>query len=97
MEKMLEDPKKKIFMLYPRFIQMILDEKYPELVKGKKYVNLKPTGPNCFENAYRFKRAKQHNFVGRIPLEKHGRFSDDVAVAPAPQPLNAQIVEEHDV
>ncbi|MFS7919657.1 hypothetical protein Hanom_Chr03g00215251 [Helianthus anomalus] len=24
MKKMLEDPKKKIFMLYPRFLQMIL-------------------------------------------------------------------------
>ncbi|MFS7996624.1 hypothetical protein Hanom_Chr12g01132071 [Helianthus anomalus] len=43
---MLEDlKKKKIFMLYPRFLQMILDEKHPELVKGPNYINLKPMGP----------------------------------------------------
>ncbi|MFS7903621.1 hypothetical protein Hanom_Chr01g00026201 [Helianthus anomalus] len=35
-------------------------------------------GPGCFENAYRFKRAKQHNFVGKFSPEKHGRFSDVV-------------------
>ncbi|MFS7984312.1 hypothetical protein Hanom_Chr11g00985011 [Helianthus anomalus] len=109
MKKMLEDPKKKIFMLYPRFILMILDERYPALVKGPNYINLKPMGPGCFENACRNKRAKHHNFEGRYALEKHGRFADDVQgapVAPAPPiihvapvspPINAQIVEEHDV
>ncbi|KAM0038051.1 hypothetical protein Hdeb2414_s0013g00410351 [Helianthus debilis subsp. tardiflorus] len=74
MKKMVEDPKKKIFMLYPRFIQMILDEKHPELVKGPNYINLKPMGLGCFEDAYRFKRAKQHNFVGKFELEKHERL-----------------------
>ncbi|MFS7962844.1 hypothetical protein Hanom_Chr08g00731311 [Helianthus anomalus] len=44
---MLEDLKKKIFMLYPRFIQMILDEKHPEFVKGPNYVNLKPMGQDA--------------------------------------------------
>ncbi|XP_035834012.1 uncharacterized mitochondrial protein AtMg00810-like [Helianthus annuus] len=39
-QKMLEDPKKKIFMLYPRFIQMILDDRYPELVKGPNFINI---------------------------------------------------------
>ncbi|KAJ0542240.1 hypothetical protein HanRHA438_Chr09g0397311 [Helianthus annuus] len=106
MKKMLEDPKKKIFRLYPRFIQMILDNKYPELVKGPNYINLKPMGPSCFENACRNKRAKHHNFEGKFALEKHGRFSDVVPaapvapvppVAPAPPPINAQIAEEHDV
>ncbi|KAJ0618633.1 hypothetical protein HanHA89_Chr02g0055671 [Helianthus annuus] len=100
MKKILEDPKKKIFMLYPRFLQMILDEKHPELVKGPNYINLKPMGPGCFDKAYRFKRAKQHNFVGKFDLEKHGRFTDIVPaapVAPAPPQINAQIAEEHDV
>ncbi|KAJ0770948.1 hypothetical protein HanPI659440_Chr07g0263441 [Helianthus annuus] len=106
---MLEDPTKKIFMLYPRFIQMILDERYPSLFKGPNYINLKPMGPGCFENACRNKRAKHHNFEGLYALEKHGRFADDVQgalvaqappvvpVAPAPPLVNAQIAEEHDV
>ncbi|KAJ0692388.1 hypothetical protein HanPI659440_Chr15g0585361 [Helianthus annuus] len=109
MKKMLDDPKKKIFMLYPRFIQMILDDRYPTLVKGPNFINLKPMGPGCFENPCRNKRAKHHNFEARFPLEKHGRFADVVQgapVAPAPPivpvaqvppPINAQIAEEHDV
>ncbi|MFS7894159.1 hypothetical protein Hanom_Chr00s001384g01681051 [Helianthus anomalus] len=100
MKKMLGDPKKKKFMLYPRFLQMIFDEKYPELVKGPNYINLKLMGPSCFENAYKNKRAKNHNFVGKFNLEKHGRFSNVVYVAPvAPVSphINAQIAEEHDV
>ncbi|MFS7918137.1 hypothetical protein Hanom_Chr03g00197301 [Helianthus anomalus] len=47
MKKMLDDPKKKIFMLYPRFIQMIIDERYPTLVKGANYINLKPMGQDA--------------------------------------------------
>ncbi|KAJ0603655.1 hypothetical protein HanHA300_Chr02g0040741 [Helianthus annuus] len=109
MKKMLEDPKKKIFMLYPRFIQMILDNRYPMLVKGPNIINLKLMGPSCFENVCRNKRAKHHNFEGRLALEKHGRFADVVQgalvapvppvapVAPVPPPINAQIAEEHDV
>ncbi|MFS7999325.1 hypothetical protein Hanom_Chr12g01164731 [Helianthus anomalus] len=54
-------------------------------------------GPDCFENACKSKKAKQHNFVGRIPLEKHGRFSPVVPVVPALQPLNATMAENHDV
>ncbi|KAJ0805453.1 hypothetical protein HanPI659440_Chr02g0050151 [Helianthus annuus] len=103
---MLEDPKKKIFMLYPRFIQMILHNKHPKLVKGPNYINLSPIGPSCFENAYRNKRAKHHNFEGKFSLEKHGRFVDILPaapvvpvppIAPTPPQINEQIAEEHDV
>ncbi|KAM0005127.1 hypothetical protein Hdeb2414_s0219g00837391 [Helianthus debilis subsp. tardiflorus] len=108
-KKMLDDPKKKIFMLYPRFIQMILDDRCPTLAKGLNFINLKLMGPRSFENACRNKRVKHHNFEGRIALEKHGRFADAVQgapfapappvapIAPVPPPINAQIAEEHDV
>ncbi|KAM0070865.1 hypothetical protein Hdeb2414_s0001g00018211 [Helianthus debilis subsp. tardiflorus] len=69
MKKMLEDLKKKIFMLYPRFIQMILDDRYPALVKGPNFINLKPLGPSCFENACRNKRAKHHNLKEGLLLK----------------------------
>ncbi|KAJ0715514.1 hypothetical protein HanPI659440_Chr13g0502051 [Helianthus annuus] len=109
MKKMLDDPEKKIFMLYLRFIQMILDDRYPTLVKGPNFINLKQMGPGCFENACRNKRAKHHNFEGRFALEKHGRFANVVQgapvapahpvvpVSPVPPQINAQITEEHDV
>ncbi|MFS7954478.1 hypothetical protein Hanom_Chr07g00630971 [Helianthus anomalus] len=109
MKKMLDDPKKKIFMLYPRFIQMILDERYPTIVKGPNYINLKPMGPRYFGNTCRNKRAKHHNFEARYVLEKHGSFAENVQGAPvAPAPpiipiarvpplINVQIAEEHDI
>ncbi|KAM0052104.1 hypothetical protein Hdeb2414_s0007g00244361 [Helianthus debilis subsp. tardiflorus] len=109
MKKMLDDPKKKIFMLNPRFIQMILDDQYTTLVKGPNFINLKPMGPGCFENECRNKRAKHHYFEGRFALEKHGRFVDVVQgapvapappvvpVTPVPPQINAQIAEEHEL
>ncbi|MFS7946162.1 hypothetical protein Hanom_Chr06g00532781 [Helianthus anomalus] len=71
MRRMLENPKKKIFMLYPIFVQMILDEKYPELVKSANLLNLKPMGPSCFDMVKRSREsAKKHQFLGKYPLDK---------------------------
>ncbi|MFS7937183.1 hypothetical protein Hanom_Chr05g00424651 [Helianthus anomalus] len=68
MKKMLENPKKKSFMLYPRFIQVILDDKYPELVKSANLLNLKPVGPGCFDIKNKNRdTAKKYQFMGRIP------------------------------
>ncbi|MFS8021074.1 hypothetical protein Hanom_Chr16g01423161 [Helianthus anomalus] len=95
MKKMLENPKKKIFMLYPKFIQMILDEKYQELVKSVNLLNLKPRGPRCFETVNKNQDStKKFQFMGRIPLEKRGKFGPIVS---APKPLNVIIAEEHNV
>ncbi|KAJ0797655.1 putative Longin domain, v-SNARE, coiled-coil domain-containing protein [Helianthus annuus] len=85
MKSMLENPKKKIFMLYPRFIQMILDEKYPELVKSANVLNLKSMGPNCFDSMKRNRdSAKRHQFLGKYPLKKHGKFGPVVGQVSAP-------------
>ncbi|MFS8024357.1 hypothetical protein Hanom_Chr16g01462291 [Helianthus anomalus] len=95
MKKMLENTKKKFFMLYPRFIQMILDAKHPELVKSMNHLNIKPMGPGCFKNACKEQDiVKKHKFTGRITLEKHGKFGP---VVPTPKSLNATVTEEHDV
>ncbi|MFS7946757.1 hypothetical protein Hanom_Chr06g00540061 [Helianthus anomalus] len=83
MKKMLENPKKKLFILYPRFIQMILDAKYPELVKSANLLNLKPMGPGCFATVNNnLDTAKKYQFTRRIMLEKHGKFGP---VIPAPK------------
>ncbi|KAM0071208.1 hypothetical protein Hdeb2414_s0001g00022321 [Helianthus debilis subsp. tardiflorus] len=95
---MLENLKKKIFMLYPRFIQMILDEKYLDLVKSPNVLNLKSMGPNCFETVKRNQEsAKRHQFLRKYDLEKHGKFGPVVSQVPAPIPLNVTVAEEHDV
>ncbi|MFS7976917.1 hypothetical protein Hanom_Chr10g00897971 [Helianthus anomalus] len=75
MKKILENLKKKLFMLYPRFIQMILNAKYSGLVKSTNLLNLNPMGLECFDTVYKNRdTAKKHQFTGRIPLEKHGKF-----------------------
>ncbi|MFS8014319.1 putative v-SNARE, coiled-coil domain-containing protein [Helianthus anomalus] len=85
MKRMLESPKKKIFMLYPRFVQMILDEKYPELVKSANVLNLKSMGPSCFDTMKRNRdSAKRHQFLGKYPLKKHGKFGPVVGQVSAP-------------
>ncbi|KAF5781453.1 hypothetical protein HanXRQr2_Chr11g0483841 [Helianthus annuus] len=98
MKRMLENPKRKIFMLYPHFVQMMLDEKYPELVKSTNVLNLKPMGPSCFDTVKRNREtAKRHQFLGKYPLEKHEKFGPVVRHVPAPKLLNATVAEEHDV
>ncbi|KAF5811715.1 putative Longin domain-containing protein [Helianthus annuus] len=98
MKSMLENPKKKIFMLYPRFIQMILDEKYPELVKSANVLNLKSMGPNCFDSMKRNRdSAKRHQFLGKYPLKKHGKFGPVVGQVSAPKPLNATVAVKPDI
>ncbi|MFS7999322.1 hypothetical protein Hanom_Chr12g01164701 [Helianthus anomalus] len=84
------------FLMYLRFLQMILNACYPELVRSGNTLELKPMGPVCF---------------GLIPLEKFGQFAetedvaaDPVIVQPAPiniaqinAPVNAIVAEEHAV
>ncbi|MFS7984984.1 hypothetical protein Hanom_Chr11g00993031 [Helianthus anomalus] len=54
---------------------MMLDEKYPELVKSTNVLNLKPRGPSCFDTMKRNREtAKRHQFLGKYPLEKHEKF-----------------------
>ncbi|KAF5784606.1 hypothetical protein HanRHA438_Chr10g0430511 [Helianthus annuus] len=61
MKRMLENQKKKIFMLYPRFVQTIIDEKYPNLVKSVNVLNRKLMGSNCFDKVKRNREiAKRH-------------------------------------
>ncbi|KAF5766594.1 hypothetical protein HanRHA438_Chr15g0729351 [Helianthus annuus] len=74
---------------------MILDAKYPELVKSVNLLNLKPMGPGCFAIVKKNRdTAKKYQFTGRILLEKHGKFGP---VIPAAKPLNATIAKEHNV
>ncbi|KAJ0948958.1 hypothetical protein HanRHA438_Chr01g0033481 [Helianthus annuus] len=36
------------FLMYPRFVQMILNARYPELRRSGNTLELKPMGPSCF-------------------------------------------------
>ncbi|KAF5805163.1 hypothetical protein HanRHA438_Chr05g0215641 [Helianthus annuus] len=96
------------FLMYPRFLQMIFNARYPELVRSGNTLELKPMGPACF-GALTPKKGTKKKFEGLIPLEKFGHFTkiedvaaDPVIVQPAPvnaaqinAPVNAIVAEEH--
>ncbi|KAM0048945.1 hypothetical protein Hdeb2414_s0008g00280231 [Helianthus debilis subsp. tardiflorus] len=96
------------FLMYPRFLQMILNVRYPELVRSGNTLELKPMGPACF-GALTPKKGTEKKFEGLIPREKFGQFAetedvaaDPVIVQPAPvnaaqinAPVNVVVAEEH--
>ncbi|KAJ0637008.1 hypothetical protein HanOQP8_Chr17g0668741 [Helianthus annuus] len=94
------------FLMYPRFLQMIFNACYPELVKSGNTLELKPMGPACF-GALTPKKGTEKKFEGLIPLEKFGQFAetediaaDPVVVQPVQEnvgPAVAVVAEEHDV
>ncbi|KAJ0870678.1 hypothetical protein HanRHA438_Chr11g0503141 [Helianthus annuus] len=94
------------FLMYPRFLQMIFNARYPELEKSGNTLELKPMGPACF-GALTSKKGTEKKFEGLIPLEKFGQFSETEDVAADPMivqpvqenvvPANAIVAEEHDI
>ncbi|KAF5805894.1 hypothetical protein HanXRQr2_Chr05g0214801 [Helianthus annuus] len=89
------------FLMYPRFLQMILNVRYPDLMRSGDTLELKPMGPACF-GALTLKKGTEKKFEGLIPLEKFGQFAEteDVVADPVivqPVAVNAMVAEEHDV
>ena len=79
------------FMLFPRFLQAILNDKYPNFVKTGNTIDLKSVGPKTFENMKKqYKEdGKKPNYKGIRPFVKYGRYAD----APAAQAEGAQVQE----
>ncbi|MFS8002038.1 hypothetical protein Hanom_Chr13g01197421 [Helianthus anomalus] len=71
------------FLMYPRFLQMIFNARYPELVRSGSTFELKPMGPACF-GALTPKKGIEKRLEGLILLDKFGQFAktEDVAVDP---------------
>ncbi|KAJ0700573.1 hypothetical protein HanOQP8_Chr10g0369331 [Helianthus annuus] len=98
------------FLMYPRFLQMVFNARYPELVRSGNTLELKLMGPACF-GALTPKKGTEKRFEGLIPLEKFGQFAEteDIAaklVLVQPAPVNAAqinalvkaiIAEEHTI
>ncbi|MFS7929998.1 hypothetical protein Hanom_Chr04g00339001 [Helianthus anomalus] len=96
------------FLMYPRFLQMILNARYLELVRSGNTLELKPMGPVCF-GTLTPKKGTEKKFEGLIPLEKFGQFAetedvatDPVIVQPAAinvaqinAPVNATVAKDH--
>ncbi|KAJ0637328.1 hypothetical protein HanOQP8_Chr17g0672521 [Helianthus annuus] len=90
------------FVMYPRFLQMILNVRYPDLERSGNTLDLKPMGPTCFRSLTP-KKSTASQFEGRIPLEKFGQFPKTEEVVAEPEnapvnvPINVVVAEEHNV
>ncbi|KAM0052321.1 hypothetical protein Hdeb2414_s0007g00246901 [Helianthus debilis subsp. tardiflorus] len=89
------------FLMYPRFVQMILNARYPELKRSGNTLELKPMGPSCF-GALTTKKGTEKKFEGLIELEKFGQFAETEDVVENPVralavPARAIVAEEHDI
>ncbi|KAJ0958118.1 hypothetical protein HanPSC8_Chr01g0035431 [Helianthus annuus] len=94
------------FLMYPRFVQMILNGRYPELKRSGNTLELKPMGPSCF-GALTTKKGTEKKFEGLIELEKFGQFAETEDVGENPVmarsvpersvSARAIVAEEHDI
>nr|KAJ0204497.1 hypothetical protein LSAT_V11C500233850 [Lactuca sativa] len=70
-----EGKRKDRFLMFPRFLQMIFNNKYPELEKRGEILDLKSIGSNTFELMKQNRKGK-FMFEGKNPLVKFGQFAE---------------------
>lgn len=64
------------FLMYPRFLQMIFNCKYPDLAKIGETLDLKSLDPNTFGLMKQNWKGTKVEFQGKYPLEKFGQFAE---------------------
>ena len=86
----LDNKRKTKYLMYPRFISMILSEKYPEIKLSKDLLDVKNIGIYSLnyikQSRVNPNKPEQQIFKGLHPLEKFGRFAESEEDQPAPQP-----------
>ena len=75
------NPKTKKFLMYPRFIQMIVDTFYHQIPKSNYIFDLKFIGSSAITASYGNTKTDQgQNFVGGKPLRLFGKFGGDLVI-----------------
>ncbi|KAI3813950.1 hypothetical protein L1987_18686 [Smallanthus sonchifolius] len=91
----LKEDKKDIFLMYPRFLQIIFNKNHADLEPTIETLDLKAMGPMIFKFMNVNKQGKRV-YQGLHPLEKFGRFAalvDEEVEAPVVQ-VEAEVAEE---
>ncbi|CAI9281841.1 unnamed protein product [Lactuca saligna] len=70
----IEGNKLDIFLMYPRFLQIIFNAMHPELQRGNETLDLKFVGPSAF-GLMKKKRGGKFILEGKFPLIKFGIFA----------------------
>ncbi|CAI9292063.1 unnamed protein product [Lactuca saligna] len=72
----LEGSKRNKFLMYPRFLQIILNITHSELQRGNETLDFKSIGPSAF-GLMKQKRGGKFVFEGKFPLIKFGIFAEN--------------------
>lgn len=75
MKNNLQGKRKDKILMYPRFLQLIFNAKYPELKGRGKTLDLKSLGPSTFGLMKQNRKVSKYVFQGTKPLEKFGCFA----------------------
>ena len=93
----LKGSKKQLFMMYPRFLQMILETKYPSLEHTVETLDIKMLTPNIFGLMKQNRKESKVVYTEKYSLEKFGKFSEVDAQEMPAVATNAIVDEEHNV
>nr|KAJ0212500.1 hypothetical protein LSAT_V11C400178280 [Lactuca sativa] len=94
MKSNLQGKKKDLFFMYPRFLQMILNEKYPQHERSSDTLDIKALGPNTFGLMKQSRKTTKVSYQGLKELVKFGKFAK-VKNTPASSSINVEVVKEH--
>ena len=70
----LKGVKKNLLMMYPRFIQMILDARHKNLERTVGSFDAKMMGPNVFGLISQKRTGAKEEYKNKFPLEKNSTF-----------------------
>ena len=79
--------------MYPRFLQMIFDEKHSAIEREADTLDVKALGPNTFGLMKQSRKGTKLSFQGIKPLEKFRKFLD-IGVAPQQLPIHTKVAHQ---
>ena len=94
MKSNLVGKKKGLFLMFPRFLQMIFNEKYPQIERTLDTLDMKALGPNTFGLMKQSRKSTKVAYQGLKNLVKFGKFFviEDTLVVGS---INAKVANEH--
>nr|KAJ0228344.1 hypothetical protein LSAT_V11C100030670 [Lactuca sativa] len=94
MKSNLMGKKKDLFLMYPRFLQMIFNEKYPQSERTSDTLDMKALGPNTFGLVKQSRKSTKVYYQGLTELVKFVKFFE-IEDTPTVSSINVEVANEH--
>ncbi|CAI9297479.1 unnamed protein product [Lactuca saligna] len=86
--------KKDLFLMYPRFLLIFFNEKYPQIETTPDTLDMEALGPNTCGLMKQSRKSTKVAYHGLKKLVKFGKF-DEIEDSPAVSSINVKVVDEH--